>query len=102
MYRPPRCADALGAAGLTIVEDVDGVYTEDPHGPDAKRAEFLRETAAADLAERQGTLPFDRALLEVMATARHLERVQIVKGLVSGRLTAALRGEHVGTIIRTR
>jgi molybdenum storage protein len=37
-----------------------------------------------------------------MATAGHLERVQIVNGLVSGRLTAALRGEHVGTIIRTR
>src|SRR5215470_15477783 len=26
-------ADALGAAGLTIVEDVDGVYTRDPNGP---------------------------------------------------------------------
>src|SRR5215469_16228137 len=44
-------ADALGAAGLTIVEDVDGVYTQDPHGPDAKRAEFLRETTAAALAK---------------------------------------------------
>src|SRR6516225_1865006 len=53
-------ADALGAAGLTIVEDVDGVYTEDPHGADAKRAEFVRETTAAVLAEQQGTLPFDR------------------------------------------
>jgi molybdenum storage protein len=95
-------ADALGAAGLTIVEDVEGVYTEDPHGPDAERAEFLRETTAAELAKRQGTLPFDRALLEVMATAHHLKRVQIVNGLVSGRLTAALRGEHVGTVIRTR
>jgi molybdenum storage protein len=36
-----------------------------------------------------------------MATARHLERVQIVNGLVPGRLTAALRGEHVGTIVHT-
>ncbi len=36
-----------------------------------------------------------------MATARHIERVQLVNGLVPGRLTAALRGEHVGTIIRT-
>jgi len=44
----------LGAAGLTIVEDVDAVYTEDPHGPDVKRAEFLRETTAAELEERQG------------------------------------------------
>jgi len=37
----------------------------------------------------------------VMATARHIKRVQIVNGLVPGRLTAALRGEHVGTIIRS-
>ena len=94
-------ADALGAAGLTIVEDVDGVYTVDPNGPGGEQAQLLRETSAADLAKLEGTLPFDRALLEVMATARHIERVQVVNGLVPGRLTAALRGEHVGTIIRT-
>ena len=94
-------ADALGAAGLTIVEDVDGVYTADPNGPDGKKAQLLRETSAADLAKHQGTLPFDPALLEVMANARHIERVQVVNGLVPGRLTAALRGEHVGTIIHT-
>ena len=94
-------ADALGAAGLTIVEDVDGVYTTDPNGADEATAQLLRETSVADLAELDGTLPFDPALLEVMATARHLARVQIVNGLVPGRLTAALRGEHVGTIIHT-
>lgn len=94
-------ADALGAAGLTIVEDVDGVYTADPKGPNGAQAELLRETSAAELARQEGSLPFDRALLDVMATARHLERVQVVNGLVPGRLTAALRGEHVGTIVRT-
>jgi molybdenum storage protein len=98
-------ADALGAAGLTIVEDVDGVYDIDPNGPDGKKAKFIGETSAADhannLAKSKGTSPFDPALLEVMATARHLERVQIVNGLVPSRLTAALRGEHVGTIIHT-
>jgi molybdenum storage protein len=36
-----------------------------------------------------------------MANAQHLSRVQIVNGLVPGRLSAALRGEHVGTIIHT-
>jgi molybdenum storage protein len=94
-------ADALGAAGLTIVEDVDGVYTTDPKGAGGEQAKLLRETSFADLAKHRGTLPVDRALLDVMATARHLERVQIVNGLVPGRLTAALRGEHVGTIIHT-
>jgi molybdenum storage protein len=94
-------ADALGAAGLTIVEDVDGVYTTDPNGADAATAELLADASVADLAALGGTLPFDPALLEVMATARHLQRVQLVNGLVPGRLTAALRGQHVGTIIRT-
>lgn len=94
-------ADALGAAGLTIVEDVDGVYTADPNGEGGDKAELLRETSAAELVKSQGTLPFDRALPEVMANARHLEHVQVVNGLVPGRLTAALRGEHVGTIVRT-
>jgi molybdenum storage protein len=94
-------ADALGAAGLTIVEDVDGIYDADPNDSGGKRAKLIRETSAADLAKQQSTLPVDRALLDVMATARHLERVQLINGLVAGRLTAALRGEHVGTIIRT-
>src|SRR6516164_71314 len=44
-------ADSLGAAGLTIVEDVDGVYTTDPKGPGGKQAQFLSETSAAALAK---------------------------------------------------
>ena len=64
-------------------------------------AELIREINAAELAQHQGTLPLDPAFLEVMANARHLERVQVVNGLVPGRITAALRGEHVGTIIHT-
>ena len=94
-------ADALGAAGLTIVEDVDGVFTADPNGPDGEKAQLLREATLTELGKLQGTLPFDEALLEVMTNARHIERVQVVNGLVPGRLTAALRGEHVGTIIHT-
>src|SRR5271154_1799096 len=90
-------ADALGAAGLTIVEDVDGVFTADPNGADGKQAKLLSETSAAELAKHRGTLPFDRALIEVMANARHIGRVQVVNGLVPGRLTAALRGQHVGS-----
>jgi len=94
-------ADALGAAGLTIVEDVDGVYSDDPKGPDGKKAQLLKETSVAELLKLKGTLPFDSALLDVMANARHITHVQVVNGLVPGRLTAALRGEHVGSIIRT-
>src|SRR5262249_15034235 len=94
-------ADALGAAGLTIVEDVDGLYSVDPNGADAKKAKFIRETTATELAKHKGTLPFDQVLVEVMSTARHIARIQVINGLVPGRLTAALRGEHVGTVIGT-
>ena len=80
----------LGAAGLTIMEDVDGVYTTDPQGADGKQAQLIREASAAELAKLKGTLPLDRELLKVMANAQHIERVQVVRrnGLVPGRLTA--------------
>ena len=66
-----------------------------------KQARLLQETSAAELAKLQGTLPLDRSLLDVMANARHIERVQVVNGLVPSRLTSALRGQHVGSIIYT-
>jgi molybdenum storage protein len=34
-------ADALGAAGLTIVEDVDGIYTSDPKASDGEQAQLF-------------------------------------------------------------
>jgi len=40
-------------------------------------------------------------MVEVMANAKQIAKVQVVNGLVPGRLTAALRGEHVGTMVRT-
>lgn len=94
-------ADALGAAGLTIVEDVDGLYSHDPNGDQADQAQFIAQTDVAQLARHQGSLPFDPVLIELMAQARQITRVQMVNGLVPGRLTAALRGGHVGTIIHT-
>ena len=94
-------ADALGAAGLTIVEDVDGIYTSDPRKNSPDNPEFIPEIHAQCLLDHPGPLPVDRALVEVMMNARHLERIQVINGLVPGRLTAALRGEHVGTIVQT-
>src|SRR5262249_41872440 len=91
-------ADALGARRLVIVEDVDGVFSADPNqGP----AELIPETTAGALLEDgPATLPVDRTFLEVLQTARHIDAVQVVNGLVPGNLTRALRDEHVGTIIR--
>ncbi len=60
-----------------------------PHGVEACRP--LHAVVAAELARHQGTLPLDQALIEVMANARHIGRVQIVSELVPGQLAPALR-----------
>ena len=94
-------ADALGARRLVIVEDVDGVYTADPN--QRASADLIPETTAAALLDGgPATLPVDRTFLEVLKTARHINAVQVVNGLVPGNLTRALRDEHVGTIIQSK
>jgi hypothetical protein len=65
----------------------------------ARRRNFARRARLISQKDK-GSPPFDRALLEIMGVARHLERVQIVNGLP--RPTTPLRGEHVGTIIKLR
>lgn len=104
-------ADAYGARSTTYVKDVDGVFTSDPatrsggRGDGATgnggRPELIRETTAAELLARNlPTLPIDTTVLELMANAKHVRQIQIVNGRTPGNITKALRGEHVGTIIR--
>ena len=47
-------ADALGAAGLTIVEDVDGVYDSDPKGADGKKAKIAARDERGRSRKAQG------------------------------------------------
>ena len=49
-------ADALGAAGLTIVEDVDGVYDSDPKGAEGKKAKLLQRDERGRSRETQGNV----------------------------------------------
>jgi molybdenum storage protein len=51
------------------------------------------------LAEDQDDLIVERAVLELMLTARHIREIQFVNGLKPGQLSAALQGEAVGTVI---
>jgi molybdenum storage protein len=78
---------------------VDGLYDRDPkEHPDAR---FIDEITVAELRERNlPTLPFDRALLDLLDHARLVKRIQIINGLEPDRLAGALRGERVGAIIR--
>jgi len=92
-------AECYGCATHTLIKDVDGLYDADPKShPNAR---FIKEITVAELKERKlATLPFDRVLPDLLACARQVKRIQIINGLKPHLLEPALRGEHVGTIIR--
>ena len=91
-------AECFGCASLTLVKDVDGLYTADPKR-DAS-AELIREIGAKEIRRRRfATLPFDRVLVDLLDNARLLRSLQLVNGRHPERIAAALAGEHVGTII---
>jgi molybdenum storage protein len=91
-------AECFGCATLTLVKDVDGLYDRDPKADPA--ASFIDQITAAELAERNlPTLPFDRVVLDLLASARQLTSFQVINGLKPELLEPALRGEHVGTIV---
>jgi len=95
-------ADAYGAARITYVKDVDGVFTSDPSTSNGSRPELIPRIAAADLRARKlATLPIDSLVLDLMAHAKHLNQIQVINGLTPGNITKALHGEHVGTIVHT-
>jgi molybdenum storage protein len=92
-------AECYGCATHTLIKDVDGVYDADPKThPNAR---FIKDITVAELKELNlPTLPFDRVLLDLLASARQVKRIQIINGMKPHLLEPALRGEHVGTIIR--
>src|SRR5438132_10833533 len=92
-------AECYGCATHTLIKDVDGLYDSDPKTN--SNAEFIIDTTVGDLRERNvKTLPFDRVLLDLLANARQVKKIQIINGLKPHLLEPALRGEHVGTIVR--
>jgi molybdenum storage protein len=92
-------AECYGCATHTLIKDVDGLYDADPKvNPNA---EFIKEITVSELRARNlPTLPFDRVMIDLLANARQLKQFQIINGLKPELLEPALRGEHVGTIIR--
>ena len=91
-------AECFGCKSLTLVKDVDGLYDRDPRRH--SDAEFIPEIDSADLKRRNfDSLPFERVLLDLLENARLLHSFQIVNGRHPERIEAALKGEHVGTIV---
>ena len=93
-----QLAEVLSMKQLVFVKDQDGLYDKDPaHHADARH--IARTTLSDLLAAPPPTNIFDEELIRAWAEAKNLQRIQIVNGLKPGMLTAALRGEDVGTVI---
>lgn len=91
-------AECFGCKSITLVKDVDGLYDRDPKRHSG--ANFIREISSSELRKRNfETLPFERILLDLLDHARLISSFQIINGLHAERVSAALKGEHVGTIV---
>lgn len=91
-------AEVFGARSMIFVKDEDGLFTADPKKDPT--AAFIPEISVSELRARDlDDLVVERACIDLLARARHATVVQVVNGLVPGRITAALEGEHVGTVI---
>src|SRR5215469_9186063 len=91
-------AEVFGARKMIYVKDEDGLYTADPK-KDTTARHIPRISVQELLAHDQDDLVVERAVLDLMLTARHIREIQFVNGLKSGQLSAALAGQPVGTII---
>jgi molybdenum storage protein len=91
-------AEALGSPRVIFVKDEDGLYEDDPKKN--KSAKLIKRIGARELIERDlNDLVVERVVVEYLTRARYTHEVQIINGLKRGQLTAALRGEDVGSII---
>jgi molybdenum storage protein len=91
-------AECFGCSSLLLVKDVDGLYTEDPKKNPS--AGFIREIGTRELRRRKlATLPFDAVLLDLLDSAKLLDRFQLINAAHPERIRAALAGEHVGTVV---
>jgi molybdenum storage protein len=91
-------AEVFGARKMIYVKDEDGLYTADPKkDPNAMHIPRIgvQDLLSWDLED----LVVERAVLELMLSARHVKEIQFVNGLKPGQLSAALNDEPVGTII---
>jgi molybdenum storage protein len=88
----------LGAKGVIYIKDEDGLFTADPKkDPNARL--FNRADAKALLESGQDDFIVERVVLEYMQRAIQVREVRIVNGLKPGQVSAALRGEAVGSLI---
>jgi molybdenum storage protein len=91
-------AEQFGCQAMIYVKDENGLYSANPKT--SKGATFIPKISVDEMKAKglhDSILEFP--VLDLLKSSRHVRQVQIVNGLVTGNLTRALAGEHVGTII---
>jgi molybdenum storage protein len=93
-------AEVLGAKSCILVKNVDGLFTEDPRvNP---KAELIEDITAEDLIKLDmEDLVLERRMLYLLHDMANVKEIRIINGHKRGNLEKALKGEKVGTIIRT-
>jgi molybdenum storage protein len=91
-------SEVFGARSMIFIKDERGLYTADPKKE--RNAMFIPEITVSELKARDlQDVVVERAVLELMESAEHSRRIQVINGLEPGNITRALNGEHVGTVI---
>jgi molybdenum storage protein len=93
-------AEVLGAKSCILVKNVDGLFTEDPRvNP---KAELIEEISAGELIRMDmEDLVLERKMLYLLQDMVNVREIKIVNGHKRGTIEQAIRGERVGTSIRT-
>ena len=91
-------AEFLGCRRGIFIKDEDGLFTDDPKKNPAA-THIPRVTAKELIAMNLPDVVLERKVIEYMPRAQFCKELQIVNGLVPGRVLAAMKGEDVGTII---
>lgn len=91
-------SEVFSTRSMIFIKDEAGLYTADPKKD--KNAKFIPQVTVSELqAMDLADVVVERAVLELMETAEHGRRIQVINGLEPGTITKALNGEHVGTVI---
>jgi molybdenum storage protein len=93
-------AECFGCETVVLIKDVDGLYEQDPKiNPNAP---FIPKISTQEFRNRRfDTLPFEPILVDLLNGARLIKQFQIINGQHPEKIDAALKGEHVGTIVYT-
>jgi len=97
-------AENIGARSLIFLKDEKGLFEQDPKkvpGPERDKLKYFSRISARELIELDlDDLIIERPILTLLQRAKCLKELQIIDALSHPEhISAALEGEHVGTII---